>query len=40
MFRGGGSVRREDVQRGWSVRREDVQREWECEKGGCSEGGV
>ena len=27
MFRGGGSVRREDVQR-----------EWECEKEGCSEG--
>ena len=21
-----------------SVRREDVQRGWECEKGGCSEG--
>ena len=31
-------MRREDAQRGWSVR-EDVQR-GECEKGGCSQGGV
>ena len=37
MFRE-GSVRREDVQRGWEYEKGDVQRGWECEKGGCSEG--